>query len=59
MIQMTHLQNRNQLTDFETKIMVTKGEIWRGEGWIGVWDWHIHTIIYGMDECVYNTRNSA
>ena len=56
---MTHLQNRNQLTDFETKIMVTKGEIWRGEGWIGVWDWHIHTIIYGMDECVYNTRNSA
>ena len=27
--------NGNKLTDFENKIMVTKGERWQGEGWIG------------------------
>ena len=27
----TYLQNRNRLTDFENKLMITKGETW-GEG---------------------------
>ena len=26
----SYLQNRNRLTDFENKLMVTKGEIWVG-----------------------------
>ena len=30
----TDLQNRNRLTDFKNKFMVTKGER-QGEGWIG------------------------
>ena len=28
MIQMTYLQDRNRLTDFENKLVVTKGERW-------------------------------
>ena len=30
--------NRNRLTDFENKLMVTKGERWGGRGKLGGWD---------------------
>ena len=39
------LQNRNRLTDFENKLMVTKGKSiggWRAK--LGVWGWHTHYI---------------
>ena len=39
------LQSRNRLTDFENKLMVTKGESiggWRAK--LGVWDWRTHYI---------------
>ena len=42
----SYLWNRNRLIGFENKLMVTKGHR-QGEGWIGVWDWHMH-IVYGM-----------
>ena len=35
---LTYLQNRNRLTGFETKLMVTKGETWWGRDKLGVWD---------------------
>ena len=38
--------NRNRLIDIENKPTVTKRE--RGEG-LGVWDWHMHLVVYGMD----------
>ena len=40
-----HLQNRNKLTDFENKLIVTKGETW--EGRIN-WELriNIHTLLY-------------
>ena len=34
MIQMTYIQNRNRLTDFENKLMVTKRE--KGEDKLGL-----------------------
>ena len=43
----TYLQNRNRLTDFENKLLVTKGERW-WEGIDWVWDWHMHTLVCGM-----------
>ena len=43
-----NLQDRNILKDFETKIMVTKGEMWEEEIAWG-WDWHIPTAIYKID----------
>ena len=40
-IQLTYLQNRNQLTDFE-KLMVTKGNILAGgKDGLGVWDGNV------------------
>ena len=33
----THLQNRNKTIDTENKLMVTKGEKWRGIN-LAVWD---------------------
>ena len=36
-----YLQNRNGLTNFESKPMVTEGKL--GKDKIGVWDFHIHT----------------
>ena len=42
----TYLQNRNRLTDFENKHMVTKGDkvVGGGMNW-GVWDCHMHTEV--------------
>ena len=35
-------------TDLE-KIMVTKGNRWgQGKEGLGLWDWHMHTEVYGM-----------
>ena len=42
------MQNRKRLIDFENKLMVTKGDRWIGRDRLGVWDWHIHTEVYGM-----------
>jgi len=33
-----NLQNRNRLKDFETKFMVTKGEMWGERDKLGAWD---------------------
>ena len=38
----------NRHTDFEKKPLVTKGD--RLGGWTGVWDWHMHTVVYGMTD---------
>ena len=44
------MQNRNKLTDFEKKLMVTKGERWGdGRARLGVWDWHEHNEVHGMN----------
>ena len=43
-----NLQNRKRLKDFETRLMVTKGETWGGHK-LGGWDRHIHTTIYKVD----------
>ena len=45
------MQNRNRLTDFENKLRVTKGDRW--EGGLGIWDWHMHTEVNGINEYVY------
>jgi len=33
-----NLQNRHRLKDFETKFVVTKGEMWGGRDKLGGWD---------------------
>ena len=43
----TYLQNR--LTDLENKLMVTEGEGLVGRERLGVWDWHVHTTIFKLD----------
>ena len=43
-------QNRNRLTDFENKLMVTKVDNGEVRERLGVWCWHIHTVKYGMTE---------
>ena len=43
MIQLTYFQSRYRLIDFEHEHMVTKG------GRLGIWDWHMHTVVYGMN----------
>ena len=45
---MNYLQKRNRFTDFENKLMATKGN-GLGRDRLGVWDWHMHTVVYGMD----------
>ena len=42
------MQNRNRFTDFENKLWLPKGMGSRGRGILGVGDWHIHTVAYGM-----------
>ena len=42
----TYLQNRNILTDLENELMVTGG----GRDRLGVWDWHVHTAIFKIDD---------
>ena len=34
---------------FENKFMVTKGEKSEGRDGLGIWGWHMHPIVYGMD----------
>ena len=34
-------------SESEYKLMVTKGGREWGDG-LGVWDWHLHTVVYGM-----------
>ena len=41
-------ENRNRLTDFENKLMVTKGNGCQGWDGLGVWDWHMHAGVYGI-----------
>ena len=37
------------LQTLKTNLRLPKGEGRRGGmGW-GIWDWHLHTIVYGMD----------
>ena len=47
-IQMNFLRNRNRLTDFENKLMVTKGNRCRGRDGLRLWGWHMHMEVYGM-----------
>ena len=47
-IQMNFLQKRKRRTDFENKLMVTKEDRCRKRDGLGVWDWHMHTEVYGM-----------
>ena len=44
----TSLKNRNRLTDFENKFMVTKRDRWRGGDGLGIWNRHVHAEVYGM-----------
>ena len=56
------LQNRNRLTDLENKLRVTQVERWGEKHKLGVWDWHIHTTVYKIDnqqEPTYSTGNST
>ena len=41
--------NRNKLTDFKIKLMVTKEETLRGRAKAGGQDWHIQTTTYKID----------
>ena len=45
----TYLQNRNRLTDIESKLMVTKGERGGGDKF-GIWDEQIHTTMNKIDD---------
>ena len=45
-----NLQNRNRLKDFETKFVVTKGEMWDGMNKLRGWNGYIHTTIYKIDK---------
>ena len=45
----TYLEKRDRLTEFENKLMVTKGEKWGRGDKLGDWDWQIHTTIHKTD----------
>ena len=45
----TYLQNRNRLADLEKKLVVDLGGQEDGEGQLGVWDGHVHTAVFKMD----------
>ena len=32
----------------KTNLMVTKGDRFGRRDVLGVWDWHMHTVVYGM-----------
>ena len=36
------------LTDFENKLTVTKGDRLGGRDGLGVWNWYMHTVVCGM-----------
>ena len=48
MIQMNSLKNRNRFTDFENKLIVTKGEVGEKDK-LKAWNEHTHTTIYNTD----------
>ena len=48
MIQM-NLQNRKRLTDLENKLMDSKRGRMGGKGSQRVWDGHVYTVIFKMD----------
>ena len=35
-------------SDFETTYDCQRGQVGGWEGEMGVWDWHMHTEVYGM-----------
>ena len=45
----TYLQNRNRLTNFKNKLMVSQRGKMVGRDKLGVWNSHIHTTIYEID----------
>ena len=48
--------------DFKNKLIATKAERWEERDELGVWDWHRHTIVHGMDvnrDQPYSTGNST
>ena len=51
------MQNRNRLTDIENKLVVTKGEREGRRDKLGVWDKHIHTTTYKINnkDLLYST----
>ena len=57
MIELTYLQNRKRLTDLENEFMVARKKD-EGKRW-GIWDGHVHTAIFKMDNQLYSTGNSA
>ena len=48
MIQMKSLKNRNRLTDFENKLIVTKGDVGEKDK-LGAWNEHTYTTIRKTD----------
>ena len=57
----TYLQNRNRFTDLENELMVPGGDGGRRDR-LGVWDWHVHTAIFKIDNQqgpTYSTGNVA
>ena len=62
MIQWNLFTNKNRLTDFENKLMVTKGERWGGRGEIN-WEVriNIHTLYIKIinKDLLYSSGNST
>ena len=48
MIQMKSLKNRNRLTDFENKLIVTNGDVGEKDK-LGAWNEHTYTTIRKTD----------
>ena len=46
---MNLFKNKNRLRDFENKLMVGYQRGCVGGNGLGLWDWHMHTTVYGMD----------
>ena len=49
MIQMNLFTKQKQTHRLRKKLMVIKGERWEGRDKLGVWDWHIHTTKFKID----------
>ena len=35
-------------SDFDNKLTVTKRDRWGGRNGLRVWDWHMHSVVYGL-----------
>ena len=57
---MNYFKNRNRYTNFKNKLMVTKGETWRG-GISQEFGINTHTTIYEITnkDLLYSTGNST